>query len=70
MAGYKVIEIDPGTARGDEIVRRLADAPKVDAFAAAMKQRFEAPKVAAPASAPAPATAAAKPTPATSGGAP
>jgi len=63
-------QADVSGAALSEAVRRLADAPKVDAFAAAMKQRFEAPKVAAPASAPAPATAAAKPTPATSGGAP
>jgi len=63
-------QTDVSGAALSEAVRRLADAPKVDAFAAAMKQRFEAPKVAAPASAPAPATAAAKPTPATSGGAP
>ena len=29
-----------------EAVRRLADAPRVDAFATAMKTRFEAPKAA------------------------
>ncbi|MFT3722302.1 MAG: hypothetical protein QM773_01855 [Hyphomonadaceae bacterium] len=52
-----------------EAVRRLADAPRVDAFATALKQRFEAPKVApaAPAAAapapaaPPPAAPAAKP---------
>jgi len=59
-------QTDVSGAALSEAVRRLADAPKVDAFAAAMKQRFEAPKVApAPASAPAPATtAAAAPAPA------
>jgi hypothetical protein len=31
-----------------EAVRRLADAPRVDAFATAMKARFEAPKAATP----------------------
>jgi hypothetical protein len=64
-----------GTALS-EAVRRLADAPNVDAFSTAMKQRFEKPKAApaapkpgAPAAAPAVAqSAAAKP--AASGGAP
>ena len=36
---------DVAGAALSEAVRRLADAPKVDAFAAAMKQRFEVPKV-------------------------
>jgi hypothetical protein len=59
-------QADVSGAALSEAVRRLADAPKVDAFAAAMKQRFEAPKVAAPAT-----TAAATPPPtAPSGGAP
>lgn len=60
-------QADVSGAALSEAVRRLADAPKVDAFAAAMKQRFEAPKV-APAAA---TTAAAAPPPsAPSGGAP
>ena len=37
-------QTDVSGAALSEAVRRLADAPKVDAFAAAMKQRFEAPK--------------------------
>lgn len=53
-------QTDVSGAALSEAVRRLADAPKVDAFAAAMKQRFEAPKVA-----PGPTAAA---TPPTSGG--
>ncbi|HPN06611.1 MAG TPA: hypothetical protein PK050_12445 [Hyphomonadaceae bacterium] len=71
-------QADVSGAALSEAVRRLADAPKVDAFAAAMKQRFEAPKVTpgatsatAPAASAAPAapatTAAATPT-STSGG--
>ena len=60
-------QADVSGAALSEAVRRLADAPKVDAFAAAMKQRFEAPKVAPPAA----TTAAAAPAPsAPSGGAP
>ncbi|RYZ11760.1 MAG: hypothetical protein EON61_09580 [Alphaproteobacteria bacterium] len=59
-------QTDVSGAALSEAVRRLADAPKVDAFAAAMKQRFEAPKVTpAPVAPPAPATtAAAAPPPA------
>jgi len=68
-------QTDVSGAALSEAVRRLADAPKVDAFAAAMKQRFEAPKVATPAPVPTaaakpPATAAKPATPAGSGGAP
>jgi hypothetical protein len=48
-------ETDISGAALTEAIRRLADAPRVDAFAAAMKQRFDAAK-AAPAAAPAPAT--------------
>jgi hypothetical protein len=63
-----------------EAVRRLADAPRVDAFSAAMKKRFEAPKAtpqptaqvsppaAAPEAKPAPGQSAAK-APVASGGA-
>lgn len=40
-------QTDVAGAALTEAVRRLADAPRVDAFAAAMKQRFEAPKTAA-----------------------
>ncbi len=69
-------QADVSGAALSEAVRRLADAPKVDAFAAAMKQRFEAPKVtpgatpaAAPAATPAaPATTAAATPTTTSGG--
>lgn len=57
-------QTDVSGAALSEAVRRLADAPKVDAFAAAMKQRFEAPKAPPPA-----ATTAAAAT-STSGGAP
>lgn len=61
-------QTDVSGAALSEAVRRLADAPKVDAFAAAMKQRFEAPKV-TPAPAPAaPATTAAAPAAATTSG--
>ncbi len=59
-------QTDVSGAALSEAVRRLADAPKVDAFAAAMKQRFEAPKV-TPAPA-APATTAAAPAAATTSG--
>lgn len=48
-----------------EAVRRLADAPRVDAFAAAMKARFEAPRAATP---PAGTAAAATPPAATKPG--
>lgn len=62
-----VAQSDVSGASVSEAVRRLADAPRVDAFSAAMKQRFEAPKTIAP-PAPAPASAAqATPAPATSG---
>lgn len=69
-------QADVSGAALSEAVRRLADAPKVDAFAAAMKQRFEAPKVtpgatpaaAAPAAPAAPATTAAATPTTTSGG--
>jgi hypothetical protein len=44
-----------------EAVKRLADAPIVDAFSAAMKKRFEAPKAIPASPAPPPATAAASP---------
>lgn len=53
-----VSQSDVSGAALSEAVRRLADAPRVDAFAAALKQRFEAPKTpqasapAAPAAAP------------------
>lgn len=39
-----VAQTDVSGASVSEAVRRLADAPRVDAFAAAMKQRFEAAK--------------------------
>jgi len=52
-----VAQTDVSGASVSEAVRRLADAPRVDAFAAAMKQRFEAAK----AMAPAPAASAAPP---------
>jgi ribosomal protein S16 len=60
-------QTDISGAALSEAVKRLADAPTVDAFAAAMKKRFEASKVAAapavPAAVPAAATPAApKPT--------
>lgn len=48
-----VAQTDVSGASVSEAVRRLADAPRVDAFAAAMKQRFEAPKTVAQAAAPA-----------------
>lgn len=44
---------DVSGASVSEAVRRLADAPRVDAFAAAMKQRFEAPKTVGQAAPPA-----------------
>lgn len=47
-------QTDVSGAGVSEAVRRIADAPRVDAFATAMKARFEAPK-AVPASPPAPA---------------
>jgi hypothetical protein len=58
-------QADVSGAALSEAVRRLADAPRVDAFAAAMKQRFEGTKTtpAAPAAL-APKPAAAAPTPA------
>ena len=49
---------DVSGASLSEAVRRLADAPRVDAFATAMKARFEAPRAAPP---PAGATATATP---------
>ena len=54
-----VAQSDVSGASVSEAVRRLADAPRVDAFAAAMKQRFEAPKAVAQTATPAtaPATA-------------
>jgi hypothetical protein len=57
-------QTDVSGAALSEAVRRLADAPRVDAFAAAMKQRFEAAKTAstptpAPQPPPAPTTASA-----------
>ena len=72
-------QTDIGGSALSEAVRRLADAPRVDAFSAAMKKRFEAPKApqptaqaappaAAPAAKPAPGQSAAA-TPAASGGA-
>lgn len=65
-------QTDVSGAALSEAVRRLADAPRVDAFAAAMKKRFEAPKT-APASPAAPPAAAPPPAspapPATTGGA-
>jgi len=48
-----VAQSDVSGASVSEAVRRLADAPRVDAFAAAMKQRFEAPKTVAQAATPA-----------------
>lgn len=63
-------QTDVSGAALSEAVRRLADAPKVDAFAAAMKQRFEAPKVATPGPTVAAKPAATPATPASSGGAP
>lgn len=48
-----VAQSDVSGASVSEAVRRLADAPRVDAFAAAMKQRFEAPKAVAQTAAPA-----------------
>lgn len=57
-------QTDVSGAALSEAVRRLADAPRVDAFATALKQRFEAPKVAPAATTeavPAPAAPAAKP---------
>ncbi|MDP3492940.1 MAG: hypothetical protein Q8R82_07485, partial [Hyphomonadaceae bacterium] len=63
-------QADVSGAALSEAVRRLADAPKVDAFAAAMKQRFEAPKVATPGPTAAATPPAAPATPASSGGAP
>lgn len=63
-------QTDVSGAALSEAVRRLADAPRVDAFAAALKKRFEAPKT-APAQVAAAAPPAAPPTaPAKSGGAP
>jgi hypothetical protein len=47
-----VAQSDVSGASVSEAVRRLADAPRVDAFAAAMKQRFEAPKTVAQATPP------------------
>jgi hypothetical protein len=44
-----------------EAVRRLADAPRVDAFSAALKKRFEAPKTVATAAAAPPQPASASP---------
>ena len=58
-----VAQSDVSGASVSEAVRRLADAPRVDAFATAMKQRFQAPKAVAQA-APAPAPAAPAPAPA------
>lgn len=63
-------QTDVAGAALSEAVRRIGDAPKVDAFAAAMKQRFEAPKAAAPGPTAAAKPAAAPTAPATSGGAP
>jgi hypothetical protein len=51
-----------GGAALSEAVRRLADAPRIDAFSDAMKQRFEAPKAPPARTAAAPASS--------SGGAP
>ena len=48
-----VAQSDVSGASVSEAVRRLADAPRVDAFSAAMKQRFEAPKAIAQAAPPA-----------------
>ena len=59
-----VAQSDVSGASVSEAVRRLADAPRVDAFATAMKQRFQAPKAVAQA---APAPAAAAPAPAKAG---
>jgi hypothetical protein len=53
-------QTDISGAALSEAVKRLADAPTVDAFAAAMKKRFESAKT-APAAAPAPAPAVAAP---------
>ncbi len=66
-------QTDLAGAALSEAVRRLGDAPRVDAFAAAMKQRFEAPKATPGPAAPGPTAAAAptatQATPAPTGGA-